>query len=727
MIGHGRPASLALALARAAIALCACLAGIAAAQDPPPSESVLLRITWGGGEASRWLGRIAVDNGSLSTLKVLGPDADAAASVGIEEGQLHIATLSTHKLDRIEVAAESNANAKLLIDLAPAEKGAGPRLEVPIVDLPRHPYLARLDNRGNTLEIQVVPQPTLQISVSRHPLIFSPGEQCSFELSAAIPNLTPGTELAIQTTLSPAHHKEALWSDKPQRLAVPVNGPPKVVLNVPLPNAEGVYTIHVAATRPSGFERFWSASTRLAERSFQIVVLDPRPPAPAPGATWDSVLEIDPTNPRWVERLPNWTQLRRIPGFNHGPLGSIRAGAVDLPLGRFVELPPTAPGAEPHWQAYSLPLPLDDVGVPHMLEIDYPADSEQHFGISIVEPNASGLVSGINRDAGVYVEGFGRSEAKQKQTERLVFWPRTQAPLLLVTNLHPTAPAHFGRIRVFKRSTNQLSAGPVGPMSHDRLIAAYLARSTTAETFGATRAIDPVSAANGVAPECVDDCETAYESATRLADYLHYSGYNSAIVNIRTGDLPPVPTPPLSSKSPVDPLHPSEQPLDVDPLDLMLRVFDREGLALVPAVEFAAPLPQLELLRRNSDPHTSGLEWVGRDGRTWLEANGNRRGLAPYYNLLDPRVQHAMLETVRNVMGRYGRSRAFAGLAIQLTSDGYAQLPPLDWGMDDATIGRFERETRIQLPDTGPDRFAARYALLTGRHAAAWRSGVLRR
>ena len=65
---------------------------------------------------------------------------------------------------------------------------------------------------------------------------------------------------------------------------------------------------------------------------------------------------------------------------------------------------------------------------------------------------------------------------------------------------------------------------------------------------------------------------------------------------------------------------------------------------------------------------------------------------------------------------------AFAGLAIQLSSDGYDLLSPLDWGMDDATIGRFERDTRIQLAGAGPERFAARHALLTGQHAVAWRT-----
>ena len=61
-------------------------------------------------------------------------------------------------------------------------------------------------------------------------------------------------------------------------------------------------------------------------------------------------LEIDPTNPRWIDKLPSWTQLRRIPGLNHGALGSTIAEVKDLPLGKFVELSQTPPTGDPHWQ-----------------------------------------------------------------------------------------------------------------------------------------------------------------------------------------------------------------------------------------------------------------------------------------------------------------------------------------------------------------------------------------
>ena len=71
-----------------------------------------------------------------------------------------------------------------------------------------------------------------------------------------------------------------------------------------------------------------------------------------------------------------------------------------------------------------------------------------------------------------------------------------------------------------------------------------------------------------------------------------------------------------------------------------------------------------------------------------------RRGLAPYYNTLDPRVQEAMLAVVREVVERYAQHPSFAGLALRLSAYGYAQLPGPEWGMDDATIARFEHDTR---------------------------------
>ena len=124
---------------------------------------------------------------------------------------------------------------------------------------------------------------------------------------------------------------------------------------------------------------------------------------------------------------------------------------------------------------------------------------------------------------------------------------------------------------------------------------------------------------------------------------------------------------------------------------------------------------------RQGGPQSVGLQWIGPDGQPWQETNAPKRGMAPYYTVLDPRVQEAMLAVVRELVTRYARHPSFGGLAIQLSSHGYAQLPGPEWGLDDATIARFEKDTHLRVPGAGPNRFAERAQyLLHGEGARTW-------
>jgi hypothetical protein len=740
MIGHGRPSLSPIARARdapfslrtfarhlcaitspIALLLCAMLGSAANAQDAPGVAPLRLRISWGGASPTMWTGRAWLDDGLLTELKLLGTAADRAGSIWLQDRQVRINSLSPRTLDVIEVTASATSSAQLLVALTPASSFGGNTpapVKVPLADVLRRSVAVRLDEHGNTLRVERVPPESLEIVTDRKALIFAPGEQFSFELRPQLSDMAPGTSLDIEASLALSGRNEPIWS-APQRFEVPIEDPPLATVTVPIPQAEGVYTIRITATRSPGFRaRFLPGGAGpTAERSFDIVVLDARPQQAAGPVAWETVLEIDPTSPRWWERLPRWTQLRRLPAMNFRHVGSTRASTIDLPYGRFVELPPTTAGADPHWQAYSLP--VEAVGVPHLLELDYPAASDQHFGLSIVEPNAAGIVEGVGRDGGVYVEGFGQENAKQ--THRMLFWPRTQSPMLLVTNQHPSAAAMFGQIRVLKYGAPHLSSASVARSPADRMVAAYIARPFLAESFGAANAVGKPVGFTASEAKTIDDWQTIYDSATRLSESVRYGGYNSAVVSVLADGSAIYPSAHLPETSRYNSGRAARDFPDRDGLELLLRVFDRDGLAFVPALQLAAPLPELEAVRRGSDPQTSGLEWVGPDGRTWIEVNGTQQGLAPYYNLLDPRVQQAMLNVVGELVGHYGRHASFAGMSIQLSANSYAQLPPLEWGLDDATIARFERETGIHLSADGPDRIAARHALLTREFAEAWR------
>lgn len=695
------------------------------AQDRLLEHPARVRIAWGGGEATAWSGRIVLEGGSLEGIQLLSMEADAPGSIWLENPHtLRIESIRPHPFDGLDVtvAAPKNAasSARLVVELTSAPGSSPLKAEVPLSEALRKPFRTSLDARGNELVVHRSPGDALRIESEEDVLIFSPGEKFSFLLRPFVEEIEPSTSIDVEATLSPARGGETVWKDQ-QRLPVPVNGDVSTRLQVPLPEQQGVYIVHVKVGRPSGFRKRFlpgGAPDVLAERDFQVVVVDQMPPTSTEPGQWVQVLEIDPANPRWWQRLPDWTQVGRIPGVTPRPLGSLHAAAVDHPLGRFVELPPTVAGNEPHWQAY--PLPVERTGVPHLLEVQYPAGQEQHIGLSIVEPGATGQAVPISRDSGVYVEGLGLAEHNELHTQRIVFWPRTNSPLLLVTNQHPSASARYGRIRVLRRKGSL--AEPTGPKSwrdEERLAAAYLARPLLPEAFGASEKLDESIG------QSADDWQTFFEGATRLADYLRYAGYNAAAVSVLADGSALFPNDRLLPTPLYDTGRRTDGASDLppsDPLELTLRLFDAQGLALLPALELAAPLPELEQLRRAADPRLSGLEWVGPDGRTWLETYGTQRGLAPYYNLLDQRVQDSILDLVRDLIQRYGQHPALAGVAVQLSADGYAQLPDLEWGLDDATIAQFQRDTGVRVPGEGPNRFAVRRAALTGEHADAWRT-----
>ncbi len=685
-----------------------------------PKEPIRLCVSWGGGDANPWVGQLRLEQGSLADLKLLGSDPDAAGSIWLDSTGVQVHSLSAHKRDSFEVVANTDGDTNLAVQLAARSNAAVVQAQVSLAEVMRRPYLMRLDDRGNTLEIRAVTSPTLHVTIKNDPggnaLIFAPGSELSLELAAALPAPLHGTTVDVQTTLAPGRRKDG-GSSFSQKLSVPVTGDARTTLSVPLSVPEGVYTVHISISRASGYLRdkfFAGASAPIAEQSFQIVVMNPQPIAETSVGRWESVLEIDPTNPRWVGRLPEWSQLRRIPGLYHGPLGDVRVGAVNLTLGRFVELPFTSGGSEAHWQAYSLP--LEATGAPHLLEIDYPADEEQSLGLNIVEAGANGTIEGVRLGSCVYVEGLGRVEEKQKQVQRLIFWPKTQVPLLLVSNQHPQAAAHFGQIRVFKR-IGPLNANAASPGRQKRLIAAYIGKPALVD-YGNASAQELSGGQSAI--NSIDDYEAAYEYATRLSGYIRFAGYNSAVVNVMGEGAATLPCAKLTATLENDAGQTVDRCREADGLSIMLHVFDREGITLIPAIDFATPIPKLEALRR-ANPLNSGIELVGPEGQTWLDTYGTQGGVAPYYNILNPVVQQEMLNVVREIADRYGANSAFGGLAVQLNSNGYTQLPPLEWALDDSTMGRFSHDTGIQMPMAGDNRFAARRAALTGANADVWR------
>lgn len=723
MVGHGSPRTSrrrhlpATRNVAAAPLLCCALLMVLAVGRPTLvlADELGVRIAWGGGDDRLWRGSIAVSDGSLSEPKLLGIEADEPGSMWIDSsGRLIVRQRNPRNYDGVDLLVSAPPTAKLLVQLsADDDAGAAQTLEIPLADLSGEYVNKELDKRGNRLLAMRAPGDMLRVRLARDNVVFSPGETLRFDLEAHGLPLPKDGAARLKIQLLGPGGKE-WWTKQYDWAADRIQSLP---IEIPLPEEEGVYDLLVTAANSPR----WSEAVRkplgwkrtIGERRVQLLVLGARRTAAASrgGREFAQLLEIDPANPRWFEKLghlPQWSKAR-LPRTWKGPLGNGCSQSRRHALGELAQLKPNAESPDVSWEAYWLP--ISQPGRPHILEIDYPSDVPQTLGLSILEPNAAGGIAPVGIDSGVDNTGdaAGSSSPPQWLRHRIVFWPHTTTPLLLVTNGRTRAPAVYGKIRVLAGGEALPAALPDHAGANRRLLAAFLDRPLLPETFAANESLDPWSGRS------LDDWNTFYESGSRLIEYLHYAGYNGLMLGVLADGSAIYPSDRLQSTPRYDTgvfFASGQDPVRKDVLEMLLRLFDRENLQLIPSVEFAAPLPELEAIRRAGGAEAEGIAWIGPDGADWCATWPPRRGLAPYYNLLHPRVQQAMLGVLREVATRCAQHPSFSGLAVRLSADGYAQLPGPRWGMDDTTIGQFERDTRVRVPGKGPRRFAQRAAFL---------------
>ncbi|MFH1269351.1 MAG: family 10 glycosylhydrolase, partial [Planctomycetota bacterium] len=603
-------------------------------------------------------------------------------------------------------------------------------ITIPLAELISGSRKVDLDNRGSRLLVRRAPGDAIRVALERDSLVFSPGERLSFTFEPSLLPVEPGSKVRLRIELTEARAPRGRLVEEHHLVAgesAPIEQP------VTLPDEEGAYDLLITATHAAW--RRWTQPVRgqqpFATRRIQVLVLSPHAPVASetPGSQAVQVEEIDPANPKWWERFATLPHPRRLPRLWKGPLGNGYSQTRTHPLGQLVELGSCPNAGDLAWEAYTLP--IEEPGRPHVLEVDYPSDVPQTMGISIIEPNSAGAVVPIGLDSGVELaeELTGQVGPARWLKHRMIFWPKTKSPMVLITNRREGAPAVYGKIRVLAFSGPLppfASPGPFRgladnraglPWSAQRLLAAYLDRPLFPENFSASQA--PV-ASSGLA---ADDWVTFHQGGTRLVEYLDHVGFGGLMISVMAGGSTIYPSAVLEPTARYDTgvlQDEGQDPIRKDVLEMLFRLFDRQKLALIPALEFAAPLAALEAELRRGGDQSAGIRWVGPQGKTWLQTYSPRRGTAPYYNVLHPRVQEVMLAAVREVAQRYRHHGSFAGLAIQLSGQGYAQLPGPNWGMDDVTIGRFERDTNLRVPGEGPERFLTRAQFLAESFPRQW-------
>ena len=710
------------------------LTGIASASEIG-RPTMRLRIAWGGGTATSWRGKFSVNGGQIVDHEALGISEDEPGSMWIEEGVLHVAEKSSREYDGVDIAIEGSLECELTVSLIAGEQVQNiPPLIIPLKELIEQPFHDRIgpESSGNEIMIQRQPGDRLRVNFENRSLLFKPSEK--FELQ-----LTPHL-LGLEANSSVTLHSRILIARSDQEVAqrridfkVPADEQhyPTLPLQFELPEEEGVYdlvlTIKQAGERFSPTNPFRGSEQIIAQRKVQFVVLcesskmlNNQATATPPG---NVVTEILPTNPWWKKV----SQIPTLAGFKDGP---IRHGEIQLwqhpTLGAWTRLAASPNDPQTVWAAY--PLTVSQPGQPHVLEVEYPSDISQSMGVSLLEPDAAGNLLPLGIDSGIVVNDQGNSDRPTIATHQMIFWPKTKNPFVLITNARRDAPAVHGAIRVrgpratvfpgigrsVMRSASLPSLFPLDPSPDERLFAGYMGEPLFPENFSGTEFLDQ--------QRSLDDWVTFYEASTRLVEYLKYSGYNAMVLSVlaRGGAIYPSdrlqPTPRYDTGIFAST---GQDPIRKDVLELLLLLCDREGIQLIPSLQFSTPLPMLEEKRREAGNQKTGIILTDAKGRTWRDpyaSDGNVNLIR--YNPLHADVQQEVLQIVREMIDRYGTHPSFAGLAVDLSGHGCTVFPGPTWGRDPVTYQHFldTRENASTTSNTdGPDAIDEERAWLEWR------------
>lgn len=650
---------------------------LAAQITPAPDERVRMtvRLAWGGGPQQRWQGHITLSEGTISLTNLLGMEADEARAIRQQENTIHIRHLTRRNYDGCDFEIDAPAGAMLEVLLAGDEAEQPPRpIRIAIADLVHAPYNVDLDPPGTRILIRRAPGDVIRATVGRGHLVFAPQEILRLPVKGHLTRFPSGGSVQLQAKLRGARgNSRTMWETSRNATAdkqgnIDLGDP----LEIELPEAEGVYELSLVLAEQRLTNLVFSPRV-VHERMIQLVVVDSTKREPLNSSEPQLLSTIDPANPDW------WTRLPKLPTYNLWQRSKIselhnqKTSTHEQHKRRWQKL------AAGGWHAY--PLPTQGEGMPLILEVEYPGDLPQSLGISIIEPDAAGQITPTGTDSGVQVAPLQPGGSADPRWHRIVFWPRSETPLVLFTCRGEEGPSYFGRIRVLSgRPKVETAQRP-----EERLAVAYMDKPLFARNFGASEALNPTSGRS------LQDWITFYQGGERMIEQIRLGGYNAASVAVWCDGGAIYPSRVVRSTPKYDNgqfFDDGRDPVKKDILEMLLRQFDSAGLKFIPALELNTPLQSLE---GDADvpSRAESLTLLDHKGRTVLDVLGHVAGEYPYYNPLREEVQIAMEEVIMELAARYGHHESFAGINLRLDSDGYGLLPGPQWGLDAETMEAF--------------------------------------
>ncbi|MEQ1904918.1 MAG: hypothetical protein ABL888_12090 [Pirellulaceae bacterium] len=674
------------ALALALIAASWPLRDCAGQEDIKPEATnypMRLRLTWGGGSDEVWRAVIRPSEGAIKNIEVLGLTSDTPGSTALDDQQLIVAVPSSCNFGGVDFTLSAPLSANISLEISstahPEQKVTR---TVELEELREQGIGGPLDQEANRFLLTRAPGDQIQVDIQREHLVFGPRENWKLKIQPALPaqSLTKSARMIgkITSHSAPTQVLKTLTSE----LEVDRYGHCKPFeWEFEVPDREGVFDLSIEI-ESKWYQAAFSAPKAL--RKIQFLVLLSQPPVVPEIARWGAPIDIDlnrTANTNIAKLSPLYDPFKLLPKVQSAD----RSRSVsELSAGE--------------WQAIPLSIPQTDR--PYKIRVEFDATPNSELGVSILEPDRDGNLTNFGFNSGTVRKNELSAESDEQahatSTHEMLFWPNQSNPVLLLANRSSRSALTVRKVELIggpARLGNETSPSVAG-----RKFLAFNELPLFAENFAGQKSLDLVT------NESLEDWQTFYQSADRLIQFLKHSGHNGMMltVNAQGGALYPSPlwqsTPRFDSGRF---FSSGQDPIQKDLLEMLFRMFDREGLQLVPALTFATPLPQVEqAIRDGSDPSCLLVDYRGQLSNDPINP---RR-----YNPLSPTVQEATCKIVEEMLERYSTHKSFSGLAVVCRGDTFAILPGKRWGFDPMSMQRFvdeEMDSQVILNDANQSAF----------------------
>ena len=369
---------------------------------------------------------------------------------------------------------------------------------------------------------------------------------------------------------------------------------------------------------------------------------------------------------------------------------------------------------------FAYKLDVENLGMPHILEVDYPETHEYTLYCTIAESYPIAFVnnspplgskSWANATGSVKVGGYLPISGKVK-TMRIVFFPGSKNITALFENGDAAGPAAVCAFRVYE-VPDGLPALDIPKDAPRR----YMNHNERQFFSGWGAYVNPVIRDErcGLVE---DGWIAAYAAAANKTAFLRYAGHNAADEGVYMYNEG-FPTRSGESFS-MNPEFDFRYPL--------LKLYRHNGIHTVLTFEYVRSpalvrLGELSVSDREVQAGTKRTIYnVLRDGRQAVGYMG--QGM----NFMNSQVRASMRRLLGEIYTRYADVADVENLLIVGGSwwmPGMTKMPGYGYdeiGYNDENIEAFERETGVSLGTglTGVERFSKRHELLNGPHRRAW-------